>query len=125
MKRNVHLVAVAATAALLTMSAPVSAQPPAIADTLAIPGGPISTKIDPSLAAAQATDARVTVSLRLADPSLAEAVGADAKQVGARLSPAAQRDHVNTLKDKQRALSAKVSALGARQITTTQTRIRG
>ena len=120
MKRKVQCVAVAAAAALLTMSVPAGAQAAPVADGLAIPDGPISTKVDPSLSALRTTGARVTVSLRLADPSLAEAVGENAKRVGAKLSRNAQRAHVNALKAKQRGLMDKVSRLGGREIAATQ-----
>lgn len=120
MKRKVQCVAVAAAAALLTMSVPAGAQAAPVADGLAIPDGPISTKVDPSLSALRTTGARVTVSLRLADPSLAEAVGENAKRVGAKLSRNEQRAHVNALKAKQRGLMDKVSRLGGREIAATQ-----
>jgi len=121
-KRKVQCVTVAAAAALLTISVPggAGAQAAGIADGLAVPGGSISAKIDPSLNPLRASGARVTVSVRLADPSLAEAVGENAKRVGAKLSRTAQRDHVNALKGKQRALMGRIAALGGREITATQ-----
>ena len=119
-KRKIQLVAVAASAGLLTLSTPVSAAAPGSIDALAVPGGRISMKLDPTLAAARTADTQVTVSLRLADPSLAEAVGEGAKQTGAKLSTTAQRDHVNSLKGKQSALMGKVGKLGGRQLAATQ-----
>lgn len=120
MKRKWQAVAAAAVTAMLYVSTPVNAQPSSSIDATAIPGGPVSTKIDPSLLPLRASKEKVTVSLRLADPSLAEAVGADAKQKGVKLSRAAQRNHVSSLRAKQRAVLAKVSGLGGRELASTQ-----
>jgi len=117
LKRKVQAAVAVAAAALLYASTPVNAKPPTSIDATAIPGGKVSMKVDPSLRTASG---KVTVSLRLADPSLAEAVGVDAKQAGSKLNRTAQRNHVNSLRSKQRALMSKVAGLGGRELASTQ-----
>jgi subtilisin family serine protease len=99
--------------AVLVASPPLSANAgiAPIGDTapLAIPGGPITATVDPSLRDARG---QVTVSLRLADAPLAEAVGASAKQRGSKLSRDQQRRYTADLQAKQADLMRSVAALG-------------
>lgn len=108
-----------ATALLLLVAAPSGAQTAAADHPLALPDGLATPAalVEPSLLSATGT---VTVSLELADPSLAEAVGRDAKQEGPALSPAQQRGHVAALEQRQRAVLDRTAALGAEQVITTQ-----
>jgi subtilisin family serine protease len=109
-----------ATAVLLLVAAPSVAQPSSSpVDDLALPADLVRsvTLVEPSLLSATGP---VTVSLELADPSLAEAVGEDAKQDGAALSPAEQRRHVEELADAQQSLLDRIAPLGAEEVTTTQ-----
>ena len=90
------------------------------ADSLAIPDGPVTSapaRIAPSLLSASDT---VTVSLELAAPSVSEAVGADAKQHGAALDRAQQRQHVEELVEAQQQLIDRIAHTGATPIATTQ-----
>jgi subtilisin family serine protease len=108
-----------AVAVLLLVAAPSSAQtsspdhPLALPDDLTVP----VTMVEPSLLSATGS---VTVSLELAAPSLAEAVGEDAKQDGPALSPAQQRSHVAALADSQQAVLDQAASLGAEEVVTTQ-----
>lgn len=108
-----------AVAVLLLVAAPSSAQttssdhPLALPDDLATP----VTMVEPSLLSASGT---VTVSLELADPSLAEAVAENAEQDGPDLSASQQRDHLAALEDSQQAVLDRAEALGAEEVLTTQ-----
>ncbi|QSB15998.1 S8 family serine peptidase [Natronosporangium hydrolyticum] len=108
-------------AVLALVAAPSAAQESAtLADSLAIPDGPVSataTEIEPSLLSATGT---VTVSLELSDPSVAEAVGDRAKQEGAALDRDQQRSHGEALKEKQRELVERISDTGATEVISTQ-----
>ncbi len=68
--------------------------------------GPISTL--PSRSAPRT----IEVALKLQDPSLAEAVGANAKQNGIRMTEAEQRAYLAQLSRKQDALMSLVRSLG-------------
>jgi minor extracellular serine protease Vpr len=121
-KRSIPRVAAAtasASALVLLLAAPSGAQPasPASTDSLLIPDGPITTVVEPSLFAATGT---VTVSIELAAPSVAEAVGAEAKQRGAALSRAEQRRHARGLQERQQAFLERIAHTGATEVTTTQ-----
>jgi subtilisin family serine protease len=105
------------TAVVLLIAAPTPAQADPRIDDLTLPDGPITATVDPSLLAASGP---VTVSLQLSAPSLAEAVGADAKQDGADLTRAEQRDHVEGLVDAQQELADRVAELGAVEVAATQ-----
>ncbi|MPZ29041.1 MAG: S8 family serine peptidase [Micromonosporaceae bacterium] len=109
-----------ATAVLLLVAAPSSAQTPSPDDNpLLLPDdlrAPVAM-VEPSLLSATGT---VTVSLELADPSLSEAVGDDAKQDGPALSPDQQRTHVAELERSQAAVLDEISSLGAEEVITTQ-----
>ncbi|HEY8473314.1 MAG TPA: S8 family serine peptidase, partial [Natronosporangium sp.] len=107
----------AATAVLLLVAAPATAQPSASAsavDHLAIPDGLVEAAalVEPSLLAATGP---VTVSLELAEPSLAEAVTDDPE-----LSAAEQQGHVDELAADQQALLDRIEPLGATEVATTQ-----
>lgn len=120
MKRNTPRLAAAigtVTAVVMMIAAPTPAQADPHIDDLTLPDGPITATVDPALLAATGT---VTVSLQLSEPSLAEAVGTDAKQDGADLSRAEQRDHVEALVDTQRDLADRVAGLGAVEVAATQ-----
>jgi subtilisin family serine protease len=106
-------------AVLLLVAAPSSAQTPSPDHPLALPGElttPV-TMVEPGLLSATGT---VTVSLELADPSLAEAVGEDAKQDGPALSPDQQRSHVAALEGSQQSVLDRAASLGAEEVVTTQ-----
>jgi subtilisin family serine protease len=108
-----------ATAVVVLVAAPSGAEPPSPDGSLALPdelATPVAF-VEPSLRSAQGT---VTVSLELADPSLAEAVGEGAHQRGPGLSAAEQRSHASGLVRDQRALLDEVESLGAVEVTTTQ-----
>jgi subtilisin family serine protease len=107
-----------ATAVLLLVAAPSSAQP-SVEDGLLLPEALRSavTLVEPSLLSATG---QVTVSLELAEPSLAEAVGEDAKQDGPDLSAAQQRDHVAELSQAQAELLDRIAPLGVTELDTTQ-----
>ncbi|MGH3679492.1 MAG: S8 family serine peptidase [Natronosporangium sp.] len=107
-----------ATAVLLLVAAPSSAQTPSD-NPLLLPEelrAPVAM-VEPSLLSATGT---VTVSLELTDPSLSEAVGEDAKQDGPALSPDQQRSHVAELERSQASVLDQISALGAEEVITTQ-----
>ena len=112
----VAAVTLAATA-FLTVSAPANAQGGTDLDSLRLPENTGPVTVHPSLINAQG---KITLSLRLSDPSVSEAVGEGAKQVGAKLSRAAQRELVNSIKAKQKTVSDKVKALGGTQLTAAQ-----
>ncbi len=57
----------------------------------------------------------VQVVVRLTDPPLAVAVGANAKRLGSRMTIAQRLAYMATLKQKQDALSAQVQALGGKE----------
>jgi subtilisin family serine protease len=106
------------TAVLLLVAAPSPAQPSpsSVIDDLVLPDDVAAQlaapEIDPSLRSADGT---VTVSLELADPSVAEAVADEPA-----LSGAAQREHVDELAADQQALIDRIEPLGAQALTTTQ-----
>jgi subtilisin family serine protease len=108
-----------ATAVLLLVAAPSGAQTRPSDHPLALPDDLTNavTLVEPSLLSATGT---VTVSLELADPPLAEAVGENAKQDGAELSPAQQRSHVAALASRQQSVLDRAEALGADEVITTQ-----
>jgi subtilisin family serine protease len=108
-----------ATAVLLLVAAPSGAQTRPSDHPLALPDDLTNavTLVEPSLLSATGT---VTVSLELADPPLAEAVGENAKQDGAELSPAQQRSHVVALASRQQSVLDRAEALGADEVITTQ-----
>jgi subtilisin family serine protease len=106
-----------ATAVLLLVAAPSTAQPSSTSssiDDLILPDGlaEAAAIVEPSLLSATGP---VTVSLELADPSLAEAVSDDPA-----LSAAEQRGHVDELADSQQALVDRIEPLGASEVTATQ-----
>jgi subtilisin family serine protease len=106
-----------ATAVLLLVAAPSTAQPlspSSSIDDLILPDDLVTdlAKVEPSLLSATGP---VTVSLELAEPSLAEAVGDDPA-----LSAAEQRGHVDDLSGSQEALLDRIEPLGASEVTTTQ-----
>ncbi len=113
------LVVAAATATLCLSTTAVTAQDDPL-DSLAIPGGPVTTTLDPARQHRPEAQGTVTVSLRLADPSLAEVVSGTAKQGAPAPSRSAQRAHVATLKTKQRGVVDRVEALGGRELASTQ-----
>lgn len=119
MNRTVPGVAAASTAiaVMLLLAPPSYAQSPSRTDHLALPDGPVTAKIEPSLLSASGT---VTVSLELSAPSLAEAVGDDAKQDGADLSPQQQRAHVAELERTQEEVADRVADAGAEEVIATQ-----
>ncbi|WP_161965149.1 S8 family serine peptidase [Ornithinimicrobium cerasi] len=112
------MVAAAATLGLCFPALAVSAQDDP-SERLSIPGGPVSTDRVPEGPLADA-EGKVTVSLRLSAPSLAEAVGEGAKQQGPALGKAAQRAHVASLERAQRGVAGRVKALGGEELATTQ-----
>jgi subtilisin family serine protease len=82
---------------------------------VAIPGGPFAVGALPQgFTASNRGDVQVVV--RLADPSLAQANGANAKQNGGKLSAAQQRTYVAQLGQKQDAVAAQVRSLGGREL---------
>src|SRR5258706_2142971 len=93
-----------------TFTLSMAADPPA-----RVPGGspdadgPAKSVIDPRLAGAKG---QIDVIIRLDDPSLAQAHGANAKKTGGWLAPSQQRDHLSKLKAKQDALAIRVQGLG-------------
>ncbi len=107
----------ALTVASLTLSANAAAASIDQTAPLAIPNGPITATVDPSLHDAHG---QVTVSLRLADAPLAQAVGAGAKQHGSKLSRDQQRRYTASLRAKQSDLMRSVAALGGTQRATLQ-----
>jgi subtilisin family serine protease len=105
------------TAVLLLVAAPSNAQsssPSSAIDDLRLPDDLVSALeiVEPSLLSATG---EVTVSLELADPSLAEAVAGDPA-----LSASDQRGHVEELAGEQQALLERIEPLGASEVTTTQ-----
>lgn len=105
-----------ATFALLSLlfasSIPVSYAQGSIQD-LALPGGPVSTTIDPRLVRARGP---VEVVVRLTDASLAEARGRNAKKVGGQLDPAQQRAYGRRIAAAQDQLVNQVRGLGGREL---------
>jgi subtilisin family serine protease len=104
-----------ATAVLLLIAAPSPAQPSSTSDNeLLLPEdlARAVSMVAPSLLSA---DGAVTVSIELADPSLAEAVAAEPG-----LSADAQRGHVDGLAADQEALIDRIAPLGAAALATTQ-----
>ena len=59
----------------------------------------------------------VQVAVRLADPPLALALGANAKRLGIKMTLAQRQAYVANLKAKQDALMGKISALGGTEVT--------
>lgn len=59
----------------------------------------------------------VQVAVRLADPPLALALGANAKRLGIKMTLAQRQAYVANLKAKQDALMSKISALGGTEVT--------
>jgi hypothetical protein len=103
------LAGLATAAAAVLAAGPASAAAPIDdATPLAIPGGPSTATVDPALHDARG---QVTVSLRLADAPLAEAVGAGAKQHGSKLSRDQQRRYTADLRPRQADLMRSVTAL--------------
>lgn len=102
-------------ALLLGTTLSVSAQdetppfPVADAGALALQPGDEIVEVAPELAQVSGP---VKVVVRLADAPVAVAVGRNAKQVGASLSPARQRSYNQNLTNKQNALLAQIAALG-------------
>ncbi len=122
MKRDIPRVAaaVASAAALVLLVTTPSGAQEANSSTFgaqAIPDGPVTAVVEPSLLSATGT---VTVSVELTDPSVAEAVGPEAKQRGADLSRAQQRSHRDALKAKQRNFMSRIAKTGAKEIVSTQ-----
>src|SRR5256885_14053930 len=76
----------------------VGAQQAPDASQLVLPGGAIQTKATPLFFRAGGD---IQIVVQLADPSLAAAQGRNAKQRGARMSSAQQRDYLNQLGQKQ------------------------
>lgn len=100
-------------AALLATQLSVQAQQPVSVDSLALPS--------PVLAADQGSKLRqqsgaVQVALRLSDPPLALAVGANAKRLGSSMSLAQRQAYMAGIKSKQDSLAAQVRALGGREL---------
>src|SRR4029077_6807369 len=80
---------------------------------LALPGGPAQPASNPQIFG---LGGDIQVVIKLADPSLAQAHGKNAKQLGGNLSAAQQRQYVALLGQKQDALMAQVRNLGGREI---------
>jgi minor extracellular serine protease Vpr len=108
-------IAAAFTACLVVLgSPPVSAEgitrlPPSI-DQLVLPAG---AYVAPSLRAASGS---VDVVIQLTGPSLAQAMGPNAKRVGGRLDRAGQRAHLAAAKASQNAVSRMVAGLGGKEL---------
>lgn len=73
--------------------------------------------VEPSLFEASGS---VTVSIELAAPSVAEAVGEEAKQRGSALTRSEQHRHARGLEQRQRAFLDRVAHTGAKELATTQ-----
>jgi subtilisin family serine protease len=84
------------------------------ASQLAIPGGPFQASSLPQILASAGGDVLLVV--RLTDPSLAEAHGANAKQNGGNLTAAQQVAYVAQLGQKQDALMAQIRNLGGGEL---------
>jgi hypothetical protein len=99
----------------LALTLPTSAAAPAQdgSSGLALPDGPVSAKIDSSLADATGP---VEIVVRLTSASLAEAQGQGAKQKGGKLNKGQQRDYLRKLQQEQDALVSQARGLGAREL---------
>src|SRR5437879_1210223 len=80
---------------------------------LALPGGPAQTDARPQIFGI-ARDIQIVV--KLADPSLAQAHGKNAKQTGGNLNAGQQRQYAAQLEQKQDALMAQIRNLGGREL---------
>ena len=76
-----------------------------------ISGGPVSTKATPAYKASSVTGT-VTIGIKLSDPPLVTAVGANAKQLGIKMTAAQQQAYLAQLKAKQDVVMSQVKALG-------------
>src|SRR5215831_18122759 len=114
MRARLTRVAVMAVMAVGGLARLAGAQTPDTSQ-LAIPGGPFAVGALPQgFAASAGGDVQVVV--RLSDPSLAQAHGANAKQNGGNLSAAQQLAYVAQLGQKQDALAAQIRSLGGREL---------
>ena len=96
---------------LLRLSLGAQQSPPVDVTHLAIPGG--AAAVAPALLAA---NGEVEVWIALADPSVAGAIGPNAKRGGGLLTPTQQREYARGLESKQEALVAEVRRLGGREL---------
>jgi subtilisin family serine protease len=80
---------------------------------LALPGGPVQTNSSPQIFG---LGGDIQIVVKLADPSLAQAHGRNAKQIGGNLNAGQQRQYVAQLTQKQDALLAQIRNLGGREL---------
>ncbi len=91
----------------------VSAQQVPDVSELALPGGQVQTDSRPQIFG---LGGDIQVVVKLADLSLAEAYGKNAKKLGGNLNASQQRDYLAQLAQKQDAISVQIRNLGGREL---------